>query len=193
MALRSRPLESCAHSGDAIADRLSLGSWRSRNAPLSCRRGSNYRSGGDTRNLTVTGLELCLLVQTVPTESIGSSGGPPPVTHGERKVLVILTKPALINGFPLIVEGSKSSKMTYPQCPQIKSSPPVPDIPLSVRRIDRFSVVAGPTGIMSIVAVSSPKLRQLRGHGFLEKYNPINPAHSEVKPHVYRCVNHFTH
>ena len=78
-------------------------------------QGQTEIAGGDTRNLTVTGLELCLLVQTVPTESIGSSGGPPPVTHGEWKVVVILTKPALIDGFPLIVEGSKSSKMTYPR------------------------------------------------------------------------------
>src|SRR6266404_9340662 len=54
--------------------------------------------------------------------------------------------------------------MTYPQCPHIKSSPPVPDILLSVRRIERFSVVIGPTGIMSIVAISSPNIRQLRGH-----------------------------
>src|SRR6266478_9009451 len=46
--------------------------------------------------------------------------------------------------------------MTDPQCPHIKSSPPVPDILFSVRRIDRFSVVIGPTGIMSIVAISSP-------------------------------------
>src|SRR5437660_8748321 len=43
VALRLRPLESCAHIGGAIADRLFLGSWRNRNAPLSCRRGSNYR------------------------------------------------------------------------------------------------------------------------------------------------------
>src|SRR6266446_5173562 len=58
--------------------------------------------------------------------------------------------------------------MTYPQCPHIKSSPPVPDILLSVRRIERFSVVIGPTGIMSIVAISSPNIRQLGTHRFLE-------------------------
>ncbi len=46
--------------------------------------------------------------------------------------------------------------MIDPQCPHIKSSPPVPDILLSVRRIERFNVVTGPTAIMSIVAISSP-------------------------------------
>jgi len=44
----------------------------------------------------------------------------------------------------------------------------VPDILLSVRRIERFSVVIGPTGIMSIVAISSPNIRQLGTHFFLE-------------------------
>jgi hypothetical protein len=43
LALRSRPLEPYAHSGGAIVDRLSLGSWRNRNAPLSYRRGSKFR------------------------------------------------------------------------------------------------------------------------------------------------------
>ena len=38
----------------------------------------------------------------------------------------------------------------------------MPDILLSVRRIERFSVVLGPTGSMSIVAISSPDMRQLR-------------------------------
>jgi hypothetical protein len=56
----------------------------------------------------------------------------------------------------VIVEGSKSSNMTYPQCPQMKSSPPVPDILRSVRRIERFNVVTRPTGIMSMVAICSP-------------------------------------
>ena len=52
--------------------------------------------------------------------------------------------------------------MIDPQCPHIKSSLPVPDILLSVRIIERFSVVLGPTGRMSIVAISSPDMRQLR-------------------------------
>src|SRR6266446_5737115 len=69
--------------------------------------------------------------------------------------------------------------MTDPQCPHIKSSPPVPDILLSVRRIERFSVVIGPTGIMSIVAISSPTIRQLRGI-VLRKYGPIKP----IAPYV---------
>jgi hypothetical protein len=34
----------------------------------------------------------------------------------------------------------------------MKSSPPVLDIRRSVRRIERFNIVAGPTGIMGIVA-----------------------------------------
>jgi hypothetical protein len=46
--------------------------------------------------------------------------------------------------------------MTCPQCPQIKSSPPVPDILRSVRRIERFNVVTRPTGIMGMVAICSP-------------------------------------
>src|ERR1700730_11721437 len=52
LALRSRPLEPCAHSGGAIADRLFLGSWRNRNAPLSCRRGSksHYLRAVQTRS-----------------------------------------------------------------------------------------------------------------------------------------------
>src|ERR1700686_3412315 len=43
LAIISSPLEPCAHTGAAIADRLFLGSWRNRNAPLSCRRGSKFR------------------------------------------------------------------------------------------------------------------------------------------------------
>src|SRR6266849_6823227 len=58
--------------------------------------------------------------------------------------------------------------MIDPQCPHIKSSPPMPDILLSVRRIERFSVVTGPTAIMSIVAISSPNARQLGRHRFPE-------------------------
>ena len=52
LALRSRPLEPYAHSGGSIVDRLSLGSWRNRNAPLSCRRGSKsrYLHGAQTRS-----------------------------------------------------------------------------------------------------------------------------------------------
>ena len=46
--------------------------------------------------------------------------------------------------------------MTCPQCPQIKLSPPVPDIRLSVRRIERLSVVTEPTGIMGMVAILFP-------------------------------------
>jgi hypothetical protein len=47
--------------------------------------------------------------------------------------------------------------MTYPQCPQIKSSPPVPGTLRSVRRIERFSVITFPTGIMGIVAILFPQ------------------------------------
>ena len=39
----------------------------------------------------------------------------------------------------------------------MKSSPPVLDIRRSVRRIERFNVVAGPTGIIGIVAIVSPR------------------------------------
>src|ERR1700738_504488 len=51
-ALRARHREPCARSGGAIADRLFLGSWRNRNAPLSCPRGSksHYRHGAQTRS-----------------------------------------------------------------------------------------------------------------------------------------------
>src|SRR6266481_3223013 len=69
--------------------------------------------------------------------------------------------------------------MTYPQCPHIKSSPPVPDILFSVRRIDRFSVVIGPTGIMSIVTILPPTYGSL-GDIILRKYRPINP----IAPYV---------
>jgi len=85
------------------------------------------------------------------------------------------------------VEGSKSSRMIDPQCPHIKSSPPVPDILLSVRRIERFSVVLGPTGSMSIVAISSPDMRQLRGHRFLE-----NTARStRLRPMSHFCLGRY--
>jgi hypothetical protein len=47
-------------------------------------------------------------------------------------------------------------RITYPRWPQIKSSPPVPVILLSVRRIERFSVITGPIGIMGIVAIFFP-------------------------------------
>jgi hypothetical protein len=47
--------------------------------------------------------------------------------------------------------------MTYPQCPQKKSSPPVPGSLLSVRRIERFSVVTPLTGIIGIVAILVPQ------------------------------------
>jgi hypothetical protein len=62
----------------------------------------------------------------------------------------------------MIVEGSKSSNTTDPQCPQIKLSPPVPDILRTVRRVERFNVVTGPTGIMGIVAIF-PHLLKLSG------------------------------
>ena len=85
------------------------------------------------------------------------------------------------------MEGSKSSRMIDPQCPHIKSSPPVPDILLSVRRIERFSVVLGPTGSMSIVAISSPDMRQLRGHRFLE-----NTARStRLRPMSHFCLGRY--
>ena len=57
----------------------------------------------------------------------------------------------------MTVKGSKSSRMTYPQCPQKKSSPPVPGSLLSVRRIERFSVVTPLTGIIGIVAILVPQ------------------------------------
>jgi hypothetical protein len=47
--------------------------------------------------------------------------------------------------------------MIDPQWPQTKSSPPVPDILLSVRTIERFSVLTGPTGIIGIVAIFFPQ------------------------------------
>ena len=53
---------------------------------------------GDTPDLAVPGLELRLTVQPDPTTRVGSSGGPiSSVTRGERKVIVILTNPALID------------------------------------------------------------------------------------------------
>src|ERR1700730_5099528 len=69
--------------------------------------------------------------------------------------------------------------MTLPQCPHIKSSPPVPDIPLSVRRIERFKVVIGPIGI-----ICSPSIRQLGKHRFLE-----NTTRSTRSRHM----SHFCH
>jgi hypothetical protein len=39
--------------------------------------------------------------ENVPKADHASSGGPPPVTHGERKVIVILTNAALIDRIPL--------------------------------------------------------------------------------------------
>ncbi len=69
--------------------------------------------------------------------------------------------------------------MTYPQCPQIKSLPPVPDIPLSVWRIDRFNVVIGPIGIIGMVAICSPDIRHL-GTSIPRKYNSINPVAPDV-------------
>ena len=76
-------------------------------------------------------------------------------------------------------EGSKSSRITYPQCPQIKSSPPEPDISLSVRRIERFSVVTGPTGIMAIVAIVPPTYLSLED-SFPESQGRINPVAAHV-------------
>src|SRR5438445_5780094 len=55
----------------------------------------------------------------------------------------------------------------------------MPDILLSVRRIDRFSVVIGPTGIMSIVAILPPTYGSL-GDIVLRKYGPINPIAPNV-------------
>jgi hypothetical protein len=62
----------------------------------------------------------------------------------------------------MTVEGSKFSNMTDPQCPQIKSSPPVPDIFRILRRVERFNVVTGPIGIMLIAAIF-PHLLKLSG------------------------------
>src|SRR5271167_936972 len=72
-----------------------------------------------------------------------------------------------------MVEGSKSSKMTCPQCPQIKSSSPVPDILLSVRRIERFIDVTGPTGIIGIVAIFFP--HQISAGELSSKLEPDQP------------------
>jgi hypothetical protein len=69
--------------------------------------------------------------------------------------------------------------MTCPQCPQIKSSPPVPDIRLSVRKIERFSVVTGPTGIMGMVAILSPACDGPRD-SLNRKQSPINPPPSHA-------------
>ena len=63
----------------------------------------------------------------------------------------------------------------------------MPDILLSVRIIERFSVVLGPTGSMSIVAISSPDMRQLRGHRFLE-----NTARStRLRPMSHFCLGRY--
>ena len=40
----------------------------------------------------------------------------------------------------------------------MKSSPPVPDIVCSVLRIERFSVITGPIGIIAIIAILSPMM-----------------------------------
>src|SRR5271169_6342804 len=63
--------------------------------------------------------------------------------------------------------------MTCPQCPQIKSSPPVPDILLSVRRIERFIDVTGPTGIIGIVAIFFP--HQISAGELSSKLEPDQP------------------
>jgi hypothetical protein len=55
-------------------------------------------AGADTPDLAVVGFKLRLAGQPDPTTSEGSSGGPvSSVTRGERKVIVILTDPALID------------------------------------------------------------------------------------------------
>src|SRR5260370_19509619 len=92
-------------------------------------------------------------------------------------------------GLPVTVEGSKCSNMTCPQCPQMKSSPPVPDILRSVRRIERFKVVTGPIGIMGMVAIRSPKpyvcIRPFET-AFLESGSLSNPisSHATLLPRV---------
>src|SRR6266849_6560846 len=69
--------------------------------------------------------------------------------------------------------------MIDPQCPHIKSSLPVPDILLSVRRIERFNVVTGPTAFMSIVAISSPNMAAWET-SIPRKHGPINPIAPNV-------------
>jgi len=56
----------------------------------------------------------------------------------------------------------------------------VPDIILSVRRIERFSVVVGPTGIISIVAIFFPQHMAAWETSNPRKYGSVNP----VAPHV---------
>jgi hypothetical protein len=65
----------------------------------------------------------------------------------------------------------------------MKSSPPVPDIRLSVRRIERLSVVTEPTGIMGIVATVFPPDVIIRNSP-ARKLSPINmtPSHATFLP-----------
>ena len=56
----------------------------------------------------------------------------------------------------------------------------MPDIILSVRRIERFSVVVGPTGIISIVAIFFPQHMAAWETSNPRKYGSVNP----VAPHV---------
>ena len=55
------------------------------------------------------------------------------ITGSEWQVIVVLANAALIDGIAADSEGSKSSNMTCPQCPQIKSSLLVPDIRIGGR------------------------------------------------------------
>ena len=59
-------------------------------------------------------------------------------------------------------------------------SPPVLDNILSVRRIERFNVAVGPTGIISIVAIFFPQHMAAWETSNPRKYRPVNP----VAPHV---------
>jgi hypothetical protein len=77
--------------------------------------------------------------------------------------------------------------MTWPQWPQIKSSPPVSDILRSVLRTERFSVLTGPTGIMNIVAILSPKTLSPKTDYALELLTQ-GPSKSETdQPDTLAC------
>ena len=60
-----------------------------------------------------------------------------------------------------------------------KSSPPVPDIPLSVTKIERSNVVTGPTGIIGMVAIVFPECDSLPD-SLARKQSPINTTSSHA-------------
>jgi len=72
------------------------------------------------------------------------------------------------------VEGSKFSKIIYPQCSQIKSSPPVRDIPLSVRRIERLVLL--PDRLVSWVSVPSSCSKACGKVAYIDSAKNIGPS-----------------